>query len=120
MDTSEIYIKMRRKAIPDLGMGIPIECSLEYPPNSMGRDVWVDRNGNWYYSTVDETFQLERQDQLQEMVDWVSFTVSNRNNQWRMNANHEIYLADSMEQLWLAFVMKEKFGKVWDGENWIK
>jgi len=27
---------------------------------------------------------------------------------------------DSMEQLWLAFVMKEKFGKVWDGEDWVK
>ena len=25
----------------------------------------------------------------------------------------------SMEQLWLAFVMKEKFGKVWTGEKWI-
>ncbi len=26
---------------------------------------------------------------------------------------------DSMEQLWLAFVMKEKFNKTWDGTNWI-
>ena len=25
---------------------------------------------------------------------------------------------DSMEQLWLAFVMYEKFGKKWDGEEW--
>ena len=25
----------------------------------------------------------------------------------------------SMEQLWLAFVMKEKFNKIWDGEEWI-
>lgn len=24
----------------------------------------------------------------------------------------------SMEQLWLAFVMKEKFNKTWDGEDW--
>ena len=24
----------------------------------------------------------------------------------------------SMEQLWLAFVMKEKFNKTWDGEKW--
>jgi len=27
---------------------------------------------------------------------------------------------DSMEQLWLAFVMKEKYNKIWNGENWIK
>jgi len=26
----------------------------------------------------------------------------------------------SMEQLWLAFVMKEKYGKIWNGEGWIK
>jgi len=25
---------------------------------------------------------------------------------------------NSMEQLWLAFVMKEKFDKVWNGEDW--
>ncbi len=24
----------------------------------------------------------------------------------------------SMEQLWLAFVMKEKHGKTWDGNQW--
>ncbi|MDD5722635.1 MAG: hypothetical protein PHY29_02720 [Syntrophales bacterium] len=26
----------------------------------------------------------------------------------------------SMEQLWLAFVMKEKYGKTWNGEEWVK
>ncbi len=26
----------------------------------------------------------------------------------------------SMEELWLAYVMKKKYGKVWDGETWIK
>lgn len=26
----------------------------------------------------------------------------------------------SMEQLWLAFVMKEKYNKVWNGEDWVK
>ncbi len=25
----------------------------------------------------------------------------------------------SMEQLWLAFVMKEKYNKVWTGEEWV-
>jgi len=23
------------------------------------------------------------------------------------------------EQLWLAFVMKEKHNKIWDGDNWV-
>ena len=26
----------------------------------------------------------------------------------------------SFEQLWMAFVMKEKFGKIWDGGDWIE
>ncbi len=26
----------------------------------------------------------------------------------------------SMEQLWLAFVMKETHGKLWNGENWVR
>jgi len=26
----------------------------------------------------------------------------------------------SMEQLWLGFVMKERFGKCWNGDNWMK
>ena len=25
---------------------------------------------------------------------------------------------NSMEQLWLAFVMKEKYNKIWNGEKW--
>ena len=33
-----------------------------------------------------------------------------------------LYIIDlkSMEQLWLAFVMKEKYEKTWDGTNWIE
>ena len=26
----------------------------------------------------------------------------------------------SMEQFWLAFVMKEKYNKIWNGEKWVK
>ena len=31
--------------------------------------------------------------------------------------NYPMY--ESMEQLWLAFVMREKFNKSWDGEKWL-
>lgn len=71
---------------------------------------------------------LPCQDQLQEMVkklhpkytsiDWV-WTIS----QWGQNYVNEDYYKKlnlmSMEQLWLAFVMKQKYNKVWDGKNWI-
>lgn len=26
----------------------------------------------------------------------------------------------SMEQLWLAFIMKNEYHKIWSGEDWIK
>ena len=69
---------------------------------------------------------LPRQDQLQEMVGgfeagmidwwhWRNAVYPHMQNphtkEWRFN---------SFEQLWLAFVMKEKYGKVWNGEEWVK
>ena len=75
---------------------------------------------------------LFRQDQLQEIyVEWAGLKeVSN----WAhsiLDAFQFFALSDvpnvdltfrmrSLEQLWLAFVMKEKYGKVWNGTDWIK
>jgi len=64
---------------------------------------------------------LPRQDQLQEMVDdkAYAFTSVKLAVFFGNNANY-LGLDDSssMEQLWLAFVMKEKYQKVWNGEEW--
>ena len=66
---------------------------------------------------------LPRQDQLQDMVkseyecdydmnlDFTEFTTN--------LYTHE-QIGASMEQLWLAFVMHEKYNKKWDGEDWVK
>lgn len=119
MDTSEQYIKMRLAAISDLGMGLPIEC----PCNLISGDVWVDSKGDWYYSTEERHCQLECQDQLQEMVEYDRLEqlldpfIGFYNRQpWAGKADG---VPPSMEQLWLAFVMKEKYNKTWDGEVWI-
>lgn len=39
---------------------------------------------------------------------------------WQARQNLNILLEQftSMEQLWLAFVMKEKYNKTWDGNEW--
>ena len=60
---------------------------------------------------------LFRQDQLQEMVDgdWIESFITFM--WWYQDENTEIY--KSMEQLWLSLVMKEKYGKTWNGEEWI-
>ena len=64
---------------------------------------------------------LPRQDQLQEMV--INFDRGHDNygvlfGLMKFSADYNLR-ETSMEQLWLAFVMKKKFNKTWDGEKWI-
>lgn len=72
----------------------------------------------------DNCIWLPRQDQLQNMA-WESLGTycSNKMNSltWGIwDFYNSIDDLDSMEQLWLAFVMKKKFNKVWTGGEWIK
>jgi hypothetical protein len=65
---------------------------------------------------------LPRQDQLQEMVT-EGFTpcldLCNLFAWYMHNRPNDIALEwSSLEQLWLAFVMAEKYGKHWNGEAW--
>ncbi len=114
MDTSESYIKMCEKAteIQKLERVIPdrvFKVCETYP-----YQIW-----------------LPRQDQLQEMLDTDIFKILDRFISWIGNWDCEIndYCVlngfrleieeyKSMEQLWLAFVMKEKYNKVWNGKDW--
>jgi len=117
MDTSKEYIKMCEKAE-----------ELNYSPS--GTD------GNWYYYSEENMIRcrnsyegdfgdvwLPRQDQLQEMISkdfgnckWYDVLESLIN--YYQSGDFE--LITSMEQLWLAFVMKEKYQKTWDGKEWRK
>ena len=110
-----------------------------------GNTLWVD--GDFYTDTIlmgrasfsvvqteyaDEPYEmykpiwLPRQDQLQKMV-----RSKFANNLDMLMAFYAFVTEDKpfgfdaifnapMEQLWLAFVMKEKYNKVWNGEKWIK
>ena len=112
MDTSKQYIEMCD--CPEIqGQVNLIPLMLTGAPTDNNGVVLGVRNldiigGVW----------LPRQDQLQEMVkpevtDW----VKTRNlNDWLL-VNKEL-VNWSMEQLWLAFVMKEKHDKVWNG-RWV-
>src|SRR5208337_398107 len=65
---------------------------------------------------IGEKIFLPRQDQLQKMIntDWFD---SFRGLLWfyQVSSMKNIH---SMEQLWLAFVMMEKYKKVWNDEDW--
>ena len=93
-------------------------------------DGGADGFGRWEYNRVvtlpKYNIWLPRQDQLQEM--WLAgvgvipcglmklfydFMLENRTGGYILSFT-------SMEQLWLAFVMSERYGKVWDGKEWRK
>jgi len=71
---------------------------------------------------------LPRQDQIQEMMnhDKVEYCLRLTDIGWIgeiINMVGEVMFCPnrkSFEQLWLAFYMYEKHGKVWDGEKWEK
>ena len=70
---------------------------------------------------------LPRQDQIQEMLDYGLGALVNDFQEFceddlKMYSSVEPLFGNyrSMEQLWLAFYMHEKHGKIWDGEKWGK
>ena len=114
MDVSSNYIKMCEKAVeiqePWVISGRNIG-DFYYNLHTHHRDIWKAHNK----LASDFDIWLPRQDQLQEIycaeyafgLRWFyEFAIV---NQIKFN---------SMEQIWLAFAMQEKYGKVWDGKDW--
>uniref|UniRef100_A0A6M3LMK8 Uncharacterized protein n=1 Tax=viral metagenome TaxID=1070528 RepID=A0A6M3LMK8_9ZZZZ len=128
MDTTEVYIKMRIAAIPNLGIGV-IPHKLHFHSH-----YWVDEKGDFYVITPGEPHycHLERQDQLQAMMkgekhmhllayEFAAY-FHGTDDPLYFDVGRDNFTVDSdnsMEQMWLAFVMREKFNKVWDGNEWI-
>lgn len=139
MDTTETYIKMCQKAeeIQAKWHKLKGDYYARYntgksaKPTSIRCDVFVsvrDRHREVIYYQGDNRripIWLPRQDQLQEMLEsnlWVktlAFEFFLR-KEGKYDINKYPYQFTSMEQLWLAFVMKKKFGKVWDNGDWVK
>ena len=61
---------------------------------------------------------LPTQEQLQDMIDYDWYGIFKEFYWWFGDADTEKYT--SMNELWLAFVIKKKWNKIWDGDNWIK
>ena len=130
MDVSPEYIKMRIAAIPDLGRGEPLAETFRSEQYYVKDDddnysVFVSRQGNWYVyhpgigaGNQGRICQLERQDQLQAMVEpECPLELLNRFYRWCDLTDIAGY-DNSFEQLWLAFVMKELHSKQWSGAGW--
>ena len=121
MDTSKEYIKMCEKAR---------EIQNLIDMFQLGNFLW--RGKAYLYEACvcdavpcfkDEKVWLPRQDELQDMIEKV---VDYETTAILESKFHEflVWLGEwdftSMEQLWLAFVMFEKYKKVWDGKEWKK
>ena len=129
MDTSETYVKM---------CDCP-EIQKQKPEGSQGEFIYCE--GKAYQEMDDRPLTpfiwLPRQDQLQEMLGaastarlWLAFSefmnppppVIGKN--WRGKEKYSelswcpTVFFSTWEQLWLAFVMKKKHNKVWNGERW--
>ena len=128
MDTSETYIKMCQEAKEIQTEHILSEGDF-YSPD--GREM-----GIWCYEYQEVGIWLPRQDQLQEMI-WQNrsgicyqkplsllaylfhFAYDTYQTQ-RPEIQELLNNKDaSMEQLWFAFAMKEKYNKSWTGKNWL-
>ena len=130
MDTTREYIEMS-KALPD-------EIRDSWEPTE--GDYFAEVHGNnytdinIYYNCPEEDnlwlvknpIWLRRQDQLQDMLDDI---FSNREIVPLTAKLHDVcmhliqkhnFSGRTMEQLWLAFVMHEKYSMEWTGKEWIK
>ena len=92
-------------------------------------DPLSEHDGHLYHTTAEfgdgwggceyfnKVIWLPRQDQLQEMV-WEGSNIRSMVLEFADFVEASDYRRESMEQLWLAFVMKEKFNKVWVNDKW--
>jgi len=138
MDTSEQYIKMcdceevqgpwkpgrgdwMYKHVDHLPKDDPRFYHFDYGTHPILEDgeICAAHHVRMYKDT---SVFLPRQDQIQEWLgpielhELLDICSEPRGIMWK--ALHEY--AESFEQLWLAFYMYEKHGKVWNGEKWVK
>lgn len=131
MDTSKTYIKMMGNAWPIIKEDVEKTCITIFSRRLrmlyvLDGEVVMWRDGV-NTSNHDRAFPLLEQDQLQKMVfpkdctHGISFELLDSFMEWyqSLTYNFKVHIY-SMEQLWLAFYMKEKHNKTWDGEKWIK
>lgn len=124
MDCEKQYIDMCREAIeiewtPKIG---DYFCEGDY---THLLSYYERMEGNWTTDAIAKRIWLPRQDQLQEMAgfrrSFAGYNVwhfckeiaefANNDDKWQI-------MGSSFEQLWLAFVMHEKFNKHWNGTTW--
>ena len=120
MDTSETYIKMCEQAdiLQQNSDHYPEDGDFfAHPQRVIEPIVFIDDYWDREHFPIQHMVWLPRQDQLQAMLrgkgECAGFDVCVRFHNWSKKNIYPDKYRYSMEQLWLAFAMKEKFNKVW-------
>tara|TARA_Y100000310_G_C20561680_1_gene753383 strand:- start:642 stop:974 length:333 start_codon:yes stop_codon:yes gene_type:complete len=107
MDTSEQYIKMCEKAVKIQKLRPSGADEHDYfwcPVHGLGCDL-------------DNAIWLPTQSELQAVLRVRKpVELAYRLSIWALFEGKKF---NSMEQLWLAFVMRKRFGKIWSKTEWI-
>lgn len=139
IDDSQAYIKKCEKAVEVQdgwepksgdcyhdGFDVELCCGVGTDENGDFLMYWdFDRIKYRYFNELNITW-LPYQHQLQEMVRRPAWFFKDGGDEEDSNSllarfenSIELFMYSwSMEQLWLAFVMREKFNKTWNGEDW--
>ncbi len=98
------------------------QMAVKAHPETFYRSSFDSHDFTFKVDGNDLLWPLFRQDQLQEMAPF------DEGSSQQMAASLSAFICvneaaycerfTSMEQLWLAFVMKEKYEKVWNGSEW--
>lgn len=132
MDISKEYILMCEKAVEIQALWKPIDGDMLRIIPGLDKSLRAKhREENTMVVNSDKFtihathIWLPRQDQLQDMspiLGSMILTHSGENKMFTMEYwcydKEYSFSFTSIEQCWLAFVMKEKYNKIWDGENW--
>jgi hypothetical protein len=129
MDTSESYFKMCQKATEiqshiKVGLYKGMAGDWFAKPDKEVKYLIYILSANCVQLNGTDIW-LPRQDQLQAMLlNYLNFTSTTwgllsavYHKTWKETEYYSLFI--SMEQLWLSFVMYEKYNKIWNGKDWV-
>ena len=120
MDTSEIYILMCEKAkeIQKLKHYKDGDIFVNFVAGKWQKPNIYTRGRVIPYESGDYDVWLPRQDQLQGLVEEMPMDYLERLlDIWIVMGCPEDNI--TWEQFWLSIVMKDKYNKKWDGNDWV-
>ena len=142
MDTSNKFIQMcncpeiQSQWVVKAGDWVSVAADCDFAPNEPVMLDWTNWNERFTWESEEEGKEffkergiwLLRQDQIQKMMltdvrDSLNVQVNRIANQFAFeryrNDGLAVYFFNSWEQLWLAFLMREKYNKKWYYEEWV-